>query len=85
MKTYDWKISGDKYYYFETHTGKIVGSAYKLALLDIWGSNVYTGRQSHTIDDEKILGQYIDVDHARQAVAMYWEIERRTLLAGPEP
>ena len=80
MKTYDWKNVGEKYYYYETYTGKIVGYSYKLALSEIWGSVVYIGNYRHTIDDEKILGQFIDVDHARQAIIRYWDMDSRTLI-----
>lgn len=80
MKAYEWKSVSDRFYYFETHTGKIVGHAYKLALSEIWGAAVYTGHFSHTINDEKILGQFIDGDHARQSIVSFWEIEGRTLL-----
>lgn len=80
MISYDWKIINDRFYYFEKETGRIVGFAHKYALQDVWNSVVYIGKNSYTRNDEVILGQYIDVDHARAAVASYWEIESRTLL-----
>jgi hypothetical protein len=82
---YKWERFGDKYYYYNTGTGKIVGAVNKIALQEVWISLVYTGQYTFTLDDEKHLGQYINLDFAKRAAEFYWEREYRTLLAGPEP
>lgn len=79
-QTFEWKERGAKYYYFDTKTGKIVGTANKQALGDIYISMVYTGQYTFTLDDERHLGQYIDLQSAMQAVAYYWDVQTRTLL-----
>lgn len=85
MKEYEWERYGDKYYYYNTDTGKIVGAVNKIALQEVWISVVYTGVYSFTLNDEKHLGQYINLDSAKRAAEFFWERESRTLLAGPEP
>lgn len=76
----DWKSNGDRYYYYNTTTGKIIGLASKIALQEIFFGVVYTGNFTFTIDDEKHLGQYISLEHAKQAIESYWDIDSRTLL-----
>lgn len=85
MQDYKWERFGDKYYYFNSETGKIVGAAHKLALQEVCIAIVYTGLYTFTLDDERHLGQYINLDYAKRSVEFYWERESRTLLAGPEP
>jgi hypothetical protein len=85
MRQFKWERFGDVYYYFDEATGKIVGKVTKIALQEIWISVVYIGEYSFTVQDEKHLGQYINLDFAKRAAQFYWEREERTLLAGPEP
>jgi hypothetical protein len=85
MTEYKWERFGDKYYYYDSSTGKIVGAVNKLALLEIWVSVVYTGVYSFTLNDEKHLGQYINLDFAKRAAEFFWDREAQTLLCGPEP
>ena len=85
MKQYDWERYSEKYYYYDTSTGKIVGSVSKIALQEIWIALVYIGEYTFTVQDEKHLGQYINMDFAKRAVEFFWERESRTLLCGPEP
>jgi len=80
MTSYEWKNSSDTYYYFDIKTGKIVAKVNKLALLDIYIALVYTGKYTFTIDDERHLGQYVTLDHAKKAVEKYWDIDSRTLI-----
>ena len=78
---YEWKDGlGDRCYYYEVPTGKIVGRCSKIALDNTWNAIVHTGIFSNTIDDEKILGQYIDLHFCKQAVVRFWDIESRTLI-----
>lgn len=85
MREFKWERFGDKYYYHDVSTGKIVGAVNKLALLEVHIAVVYTGQYTFTLDDEKHLGQYINLDFAKRATEFYWEREERTLLCGPEP
>ena len=80
-ETFDWKERGSAYYYYSQTTGKIVGEVSKIANNDIWIALVYTGQYTFTIDDERHLGQYIDINSAMAAVTFYWEVQNRTLLA----
>lgn len=80
MKSFDWKYRGEKYYYFEEDTGKIVGLVSKHALSDVWFALAYVGNESFTITDELHLGQYIDSDHAKDALVKYWFTQSMTLI-----
>jgi len=80
MKEYDWKERGSAYYYYDEDTGKIVGVVSKLMSNDIWIGVVYTGKYTFTLDDECHLGQYIDLNFAKDAVEHFWAIQSRTLI-----
>jgi len=80
MNEYDWKERGSAYYYYNVNTGKIVGTVSKLMSNDIWIGLVYVGQYTFTLDDEKHLGQYIDLSFAKDAVMHFWDIQNRTLL-----
>jgi len=80
MTKYKWERFGEKYYYHDVNTGKIIGSANRLALQEIWIALVYTGEYTFTVQDEKHLGQYINMDFAKRAVEFFWDREGRTLL-----
>jgi frataxin-like iron-binding protein CyaY len=80
MTEHKWERFGDKYYYYDTDTGKIVGSVSKIALQEIWIALVYTGEYTFTLQDEKHLGQYINLEFAKRAAEFFWERESRTLL-----
>jgi len=78
---YDWKSINDKYYYYNTSTGKIVATACKIALHEVFNAIAYTGEFTFRLDDEKHLGQYISLEHAKKAAELYWDIENKTLIA----
>jgi hypothetical protein len=80
IQTFDWKERGSAYYYYNVNTGKIVGTVSKLMSNDIWIGLVYVGQYTFTLDDEKHLGQYIDLSFAKDAVMHFWDIQNRTLL-----
>jgi hypothetical protein len=80
MLSFDWKILDDRFYYYETNSGKIVGFVHKYALTSIWNSVVYVGNDRHIATNEIGLGQFVDMDFARKAIVNYWDIESRTLL-----
>ncbi len=81
-KSYLWKNIGDKFYFYEVHTGKIVGFVHKYPHHDVWISVVYKGEYAFTVDTEVHLGQYIDFSFAQSAVEYYWDVQNRTLLEG---
>lgn len=80
MREFRWERYGEKYYYYDVNTGKIVGSANKIALQEVWIALIYVGEYTFTLQDEKHLGQYINMDFAKRAVEFFWERESRTLL-----
>lgn len=81
-KTFEWRERNAKWYYYDTETGMIVGSTFKIALQDVWGSVVNTGSYEFAfkMDDERPLGHYIEQDFAKRAVENYWDVQNRTLL-----
>ncbi len=80
IKSFNWKNIGDKFYFYEINTGKIVGFVHKYAHHDVWIAVVYKGEYAFTVDTEVHLGQYIDFTFAQNAVQHYWEIQNRTLI-----
>ena len=80
MTEYKWERYGEKYYYHNVNTGKIVGTVSKIALQEVWIGLVYIGEYTFTVQDEKHLGQYINMDFAKRAVEFFWDREGRTLL-----
>jgi hypothetical protein len=47
---------------------------------EIWIALVNVGKYTLTLDDEKQLGQYIDLNLAKKAVEYFWDIQNRTLI-----
>jgi len=41
---------------------------------------VYTGQYTFTLDDERHLGEYINLSCAKDAVVYFWDTQNRTLL-----
>jgi hypothetical protein len=82
MSKFDWKERGTASYYYNVETGKIVGQVSKVALSENWIGLVYIGKYTLTLDDEKHLGQFIDMYFAKKAVEFFWDIENRTLIEG---
>lgn len=80
MNIYDWKSISDKYYYFDTVTGKIIGQAGKQALHEVFFCVTYTGEHTFSANDEHHLGQYVSLEHAKRAVEKFWDIQNRTLI-----
>jgi hypothetical protein len=82
VRNFDWRERSQKWYYFDSETGMIVGTVNKYALQEVWSAQVYTGEYIYIArpDDEKPLGQYIEQDYAKKAVENYWSIQSRTLL-----
>ena len=77
---YDWQERGSAHYYYDTDTGKVVGTVSKLMSNEIWIALVNMGKYTLTLDDEKHLGQYIDKSFAKDAVEHFWAIQNRTLI-----
>jgi len=77
---YEWQERGSTYYYYSTDTGKVIGTVSKLVSNDIWIAVVNEGIYTFTLDDQKHLGQYIDVNFAKDAVEHFWAVQNRTLI-----
>lgn len=71
---YDWKDSGETVYCFRKDNGLIVGMVHKISHTEVYLAKIITG------NEELILGRYINQEHAKQALFIYWDIENRTLL-----
>lgn len=52
----------------------MVGQAYNLAHTIIWGAKIPV-----SATEELILGQYVEMEFAKQAIEEYWEEKDRTL------
>lgn len=71
----DWRDAEHKVsYYFLKDTGRIIGQVYNLAHTNIYGAKVYSD-----LNEERYLGQYIDLNSAKIAVDTFWNIQERTL------
>ena len=79
---FDWQERGSAYYFYDVVTGKIVGQVSKIVLSENWIALVNVGKYTLTLDDEKHLGQYIDLTSAKKAVEYFWDIQNRTLIGG---
>jgi hypothetical protein len=81
-RKFEWRERNSKWHYFDTETGMIVGSSFKIALQDVWGAVVNTGNFEYAfkLDDEKPLGHYLEQEYAKKAVERYWDIQSRTLI-----
>ncbi len=77
---FDWVERGTAHFYFSKETGKVVGHVSKMVANDIYIALVQTGQYTFTLDDERHLGQYIDLSSAKDAVTRFWDVQNRTLL-----
>lgn len=70
-----WRcVTKDCHYYFQAHNGLVIGQAYNLAHTIVWGAKIPV-----SATEEKILGQYIEMEFAKQAIEEYWNEKDRTL------
>ena len=70
----EWKDTNQTSYYYVKESGRIIGQIYNLAHTNIYGAKVYS-----ELNEEKYLGQYIDLYSAKMAVDNFWNIQERTL------
>jgi hypothetical protein len=71
----DWRDADHKVaYYYIKENGRIIGQVYNLAHTNIYGAKVYS-----EINEERYLGQYIDMNSAKIAVDNFWNLQERTL------
>ena len=85
-QTFDWQERGTAYYYYNIDTGKIVGVVSKLMSNEIWIALVHVGKYTLTLDDEKHLGQYIDLNFARPGIDVRYALDDSKLRSiGWEP
>jgi hypothetical protein len=82
MNEYEWQERSSAYFYYNVNTGKVVGKVSRMIANDIYIALVYTGQYTFTLDDERHLGEYINLGFAKDAVEHFWAIQNRTLLEG---
>lgn len=71
----DWRDTDHKIAYcYLNENGRIIGQVYNLAHTNIYGAKVYSD-----LNEERYLGQYIDMNSAKAAVDNFWNIQERTL------
>lgn len=69
-----WRcINSNSHYYFQVHDGLVIGQAYNLAHTIVWGAKIPVDAT-----EEKILGQYIELEFAKRAIEQYWGEKDRT-------
>ena len=61
-------------YYFQARNGLIIGQIYNLAYTSIWGAKIPINAT-----EERILGQYVEMEFAKRAIEEYWGEKDRTL------
>jgi hypothetical protein len=76
MVDFEWKdAENGTFYFFKKDDGLIVGQVWNYAHTKIFGAKIPI-----VPNEEKLLGQYVNVDFAKKSVERYWEIQGRTLL-----
>jgi len=82
MNKFDWVERGTAHFYFSKDTGKVIGKVSKMIANDIYIALVYTGQYTFTLDDERHLGEYINLSFAKDSVSHFWDVQDRTLIEG---
>lgn len=77
-----WRcINGISHYYYQVDDGLVIGQAYNLAHTIVWGAKIPINAT-----EEKILGQYIELEFAKRAIEEYWgEVDRTIDHMFPDP
>lgn len=71
----DWRdIDKGTQYYYQVQNGLIVGQVYNMTYTSIWGAKIPISST-----EEKILGQFVTLEFAKNAVEEYWDEKDRTL------
>lgn len=60
-------------YYYQVRNGLIIGQVYNLAYTSIWGAKILVSS-----NEELILGQYVSLEFAKDAIAEFWDEKDRT-------
>ena len=60
-------------YYYQVRNGLIIGQVYNMAYTSIWGAKILV-----SANDELILGQYVSLEFAKDAIAEFWDEKDRT-------
>ncbi len=70
-----WRLADkNNHYYHQSHNGLIVGHAYNVVHTIVWGAKIPINAA-----EELILGQYVELEHAKRAIEEFWEGKDRTL------
>ena len=69
-----WRcVDKNNNYYFQVDNGLVIGQVYNYAHTVIWGAKIPINAT-----EEKILGQYVEMEFAKRAIEEYWEEKDRT-------
>ncbi len=69
-----WRcVDKSNHYYFQVDNGLVIGQVYNYAHTIIWGAKIPINAT-----EEKILGQYVEMEFAKRAIEEYWEEKDRT-------
>ena len=60
-------------YYCQVRNGLIIGQVYNMAYTSIWGAKILV-----SANEELILGQYVSLEFAKDAIAEFWDEKDRT-------
>jgi len=60
-------------YYYQVRNGLIIGQVYNMAYTSIWGAKILV-----SANEELILGQYVSLEFAKDAIAEFWDEKDRT-------
>lgn len=72
-----WKdCAHDTYLYYNNDDGRIIGQVHVIAHTKIFVAKILTA----VYNNEIFLGQYISLEHAKNAAERYWIIQDKTLL-----
>jgi hypothetical protein len=73
---YKWTEAPDSHLYHQEHNGRIIGMAHRLGISGPW----YVAKVcEHFSVDFTPIGNYIDLESAKSAVAKYWQLQNTTI------
>ncbi len=72
---FEWKETGNSWYYFAAKDGRVVAQVHEITHTKIWLAKIIMNH-----NNEKFLGQFISLEFARMAVENFWLQQSITLL-----
>jgi len=81
MMNTEWRNADYISYYFNTESGKILGSVFRIANQSIvWVARAEKNVIPFTNENDIHLGHFISIETAKKMVEEYWNIQNRTLI-----